>query len=149
MHTDGSCLNNGNKAAAGGWGVVSISDGIETTFSGNEANTTNNRMEMTAVIKGLERLQVEGVEVVIYTDSKYVQKGCVSWLKAWKGNGWRTSDRKPVKNQDLWMRLDEQLQRHRVRFKWVKGHSGDHYNDLADALATDAAYRLQDAAGLL
>ncbi len=142
LYTDGACINNGSKTAAGGWAVISISNGIETTLSGQEANTTSNRMEMTAVIKGLENLQGERSEVLIYTDSKYVQLGCTEWLEGWKANGWRTSDRKPVKNQDLWIRLDELLRMHQAVFKWVKSHSGDHYNELADRLASDAALKL-------
>ena len=131
MYTDGACSGN---PGPGGWGTVLIYGKHRMEMSGGEAETTNNRMEMMAVIRGMEALKRPS-EVDIYTDSTYVLKGITEWLAGWKKNGWRTAARKPVKNVDLWQRLDEALDRHEVNWIWVKGHSGVPENERADELA--------------
>lgn len=138
IFTDGSCLANGEENAPGGWGVF-IDRGSETfEFSGSERGTTNNRMELLAVIKGLEVVNVPA-PVEIHTDSQYVKNGITMWIKAWKQNGWKTAARKPVKNQDLWERLDAIVAKRNVSWHWVKGHNGTYGNEDADRLATAAA----------
>lgn len=139
--TDGACLGN---PGPGGWGVLLRWNGHERTLSGGEAQTTNNRMELMAAIQALETLK-RPCQVVLTTDSQYVRKGITEWMINWKRNGWRTSARKPVKNADLWQRLDTAAQRHEVSWQWVKGHSGHPENELADQLASEAAAQ---AAGL-
>ena len=131
MYTDGACSGN---PGPGGWGTVLIYGKHRMEMSGGEAETTNNRMEMMAVICGMEALKRPS-KVDIYTDSTYVLKGITEWLAGWKKNGWRTAARKPVKNVDLWQRLDEALDRHEVNWNWVKGHSGVPENERADELA--------------
>lgn len=135
MYTDGSCLGN---PGPGGWGVVLRWNGTEKELSGSEEDTTNNRMELLAAIRGLETL-TRPVAVKLYTDSQYVKNGIESWIHNWKRNGWKTSAKKPVKNEDLWKLLDEQIQRHVVSFHWVKGHAGHPENERADDLAREAA----------
>ncbi|WP_039913993.1 ribonuclease HI [Cellvibrio mixtus] len=131
IYTDGACKGN---PGPGGWGVLLRYSGVEKSLYGGEANTTNNRMELMAAIEGLSALR-EPCDVTITTDSQYVRKGITEWLANWKRNGWRTAAKEPVKNADLWQRLDEQNQRHQVRWHWVKGHSGHRENEIADGLA--------------
>ena len=129
--TDGACSGN---PGPGGWGVLLRHDGNERELYGGEAETTNNRMELLAAIEALSALK-QPCHVQLTTDSTYVRDGITKWLQNWKNNGWKTAAKKPVKNQDLWMRLDEQTVRHRVEWRWVKGHSGHPENERADALA--------------
>ena len=131
IHTDGACRGN---PGPGGWGVLLVWNGNRKELSGSEAATTNNRMELTAAIMGLGALKRPST-VTLQTDSQYVIKGITEWLPSWKARGWRTADRKPVKNQDLWEQLDQLVGPHTVRWIWVKGHSGDHGNERVDALA--------------
>lgn len=128
---DGGCRGN---PGPGGWGVVLRMGSKEKELWGGEAATTNNRMELTAVIRALEAMK-RPVRARIHTDSQYVQKGISEWIHGWKRNGWKTSDRKPVKNADLWQRLDALAARHRLEWLWVRGHAGDPGNERADALA--------------
>ena len=131
IYTDGACKGN---PGPGGWGVLLRAGGREKEIFGGEAETTNNRMELTAVIEGLRSLK-EKSKVRVYTDSQYVQKGISEWIHNWKRRGWLTADRKPVKNVDLWKTLDEVAHRHYVEWHWVKGHAGHPENERADALA--------------
>ena len=131
LFTDGACKGN---PGAGGWGVLLRYGGHEKELFGGETQTTNNRMELTAVLSGLKTLN-RPCDVVICTDSQYVKNGMESWIHNWKKNGWKTTGRQPVKNADLWQQLDEQVARHRVRWQWVKGHAGHAENERADALA--------------
>ena len=131
IYTDGACRGN---PGIGGWGVFIISDNEEKKLYGGELNTTNNRMELMAAIKALESTSTE-IVIDLYTDSKYVMDGINSWIQNWKKNGWKTAAKKPVKNSELWIQLDElNLSRH-VNWHWVKGHSGDEGNEKADQLA--------------
>jgi ribonuclease HI len=131
VHTDGACSGN---PGPGGWGVILKSGDVEKELSGGEANTTNNRMELLAAIAALEALK-RPARVDLYTDSQYVRGGITGWIHGWKKNGWKTADRKPVKNVDLWQRLDQALGEHQVRWHWVKGHAGHAENERADELA--------------
>ena len=131
LFTDGACRGN---PGPGGWGVLLRSGEHEKQLWGGETETTNNRMELTAAIVGLEALN-RGCSVDVYTDSQYVRLGISQWLDGWKKRGWKTASRQPVKNQDLWERLDAACVAHDVRWHWVKGHSGHTENDIADALA--------------
>ncbi|MCB1679868.1 MAG: ribonuclease HI [Halioglobus sp.] len=131
MFTDGACRGN---PGPGGWGVLLRYRGVERELYGGEADTTNNRMELRAAIEGLRALR-EPCTVALTTDSSYVRNGITTWLEGWKKQGWKTAGRKPVKNVDLWQALDEQNQRHRVSWHWVKGHSGHRENEIADQLA--------------
>ncbi|HSV01960.1 MAG TPA: ribonuclease HI [Phenylobacterium sp.] len=131
IYTDGACSGN---PGPGGWGAVLISRGREKELWGGELATTNNRMELMAAIQALEALR-RPCKVEMHTDSRYVQQGIGEWIHAWKARGWRTADRKPVKNEDLWRRLDEARLRHDVQWRWVKGHAGHELNERADALA--------------
>jgi len=131
IHTDGSCLGN---PGPGGWGVLMNYKGHEKTLYGGEVETTNNRMELMAAIQALETL-TRPMSVDIYTDSNYVKDGITSWIHGWKRNGWKTAAKKPVKNVDLWQRLDAALAQHSVDWHWVKGHAGDPRNEKADELA--------------
>jgi ribonuclease HI len=131
MWTDGACKGN---PGVGGWGALLRSDGHERELHGGEAQTTNNRMELMAVIEGLRALN-RPCRVDLHVDSQYVMNGVQKWIAGWKRNGWRTADKKPVKNQDLWQALDEQVARHVVVWHWVKGHAGDPGNERADQLA--------------
>ena len=131
IHTDGACKGN---PGPGGWGALLVSGGHEKELFGGARDTTNNRMELTAVIEALGALK-KPCEVVLYTDSSYVQKGITEWIHAWKARGWKTADKKPVKNDDLWRALDAAAARHRISWRWVKGHAGDPGNERADALA--------------
>lgn len=129
--TDGACKGN---PGPGGWGALLVAGSHERELWGGEAVTTNNRMELTAVIEALTAL-TRPCEVVAHVDSTYVMQGMTSWIAGWKRNGWRTSAKQPVKNEDLWRALDAQVARHTVRWVWVKGHAGDPGNERADALA--------------
>lgn len=131
IFTDGACKGN---PGPGGWGVLLRYQGKEKTLFGGEPHTTNNRMELMAAIQGLAALK-RPCHVVITTDSNYVKKGVEQWLAGWKRNGWKNSAKKPVKNADLWRRLDAEVARHDVSWHWVKGHSGHRENELADELA--------------
>ena len=131
IHTDGACRGN---PGPGGWGALLEFDGQEKELFGGEAATTNNRMELTAVIRALEALSRPS-RVVLYTDSQYVQKGIQQWIHSWKRNGWKTADKKAVKNKELWLELDELRRRHDIEWHWVKGHAGHPENERADALA--------------
>lgn len=135
LYTDGACLGN---PGPGGWGVLLRSGAHEKTASGGEALTTNNRMELMAAIAGLEALK-RPCRVVLVTDSQYVKRGVEEWMPRWRANGWRTSDRKPVKNRDLWERLSAALAQHQVRWEWVRGHTGHPENERVDQLACAAA----------
>ena len=135
IYTDGACSGN---PGAGGWGAILRYGQTEKELSGAEADTTNNRMELTAVIEALKAL-TRNCEIVIHTDSRYVMDGVQSWLPNWKKNNWRTSNKKsPVKNIDLWQQLDELLSKHQIRWIWVKGHNGHPENERVDKLARDA-----------
>jgi len=138
IFTDGACSGN---PGPGGWGVLIRSGMTEKTFSGAELHTTNNRMELMAVIQGLALLNRE-CHVKVVTDSQYVCKGIAEWMSNWKKNGWMTAQRKPVKNVDLWQRLDQEVARHTVIWSWVRGHTGHRENELADALARAAIVTL-------
>ncbi len=129
--TDGACSGN---PGPGGWGTILRFGGSERELSGGEADTTNNRMELMAAIQALEALK-RPCHVTLTTDSQYVKGGISQWMKGWKKNGWRTADKKPVKNIDLWQRLDEACARHNVSWLWVKGHAGHEMNERCDALA--------------
>jgi ribonuclease HI len=141
IYTDGACRGN---PGPGGWGALLILGGHEKELSGAEALTTNNRMELTAVIRALEALK-RPASARIYTDSQYVRRGITEWLRAWKARDWRTADRKPVKNQDLWERLDELSAGHRLEWHWVPGHAGVPGNERVDQLANEAIDALQDS----
>jgi ribonuclease HI len=131
IYTDGACKGN---PGPGGWGALLHFDGREKTLCGGEADTTNNRMELTAVIRALEALK-RPCAIDLYTDSQYVQKGISEWIDAWKRRGWKTAERKPVKNVDLWLELDRLVAAHAIRWHWVKGHAGHPGNERADELA--------------
>lgn len=131
IFTDGACKGN---PGAGGWGALLQFNGKELELCGGEPLTTNNRMELLAAIRALEALK-RPCRVILHTDSKYVQQGISEWVHNWKLRGWKTADRKPVKNEDLWRRLDELASTHRVQWVWVKGHAGHDGNERADRLA--------------
>lgn len=131
IYTDGACKGN---PGPGGWGAVLQYGEHAKELCGGELTTTNNRMELMAAIEALAMLK-EPCEITLTTDSQYVRKGITEWLAGWKRNGWKTAAKKPVKNADLWQRLDEQNARHQIAWKWVKGHSGHPGNELADQLA--------------
>ena len=134
IYTDGACSGNPGK---GGWGALIQENDSETKLSGSELNTTNNRMELTAVIKALEHYD-KAREIEVFTDSKYVMQGITEWIKNWKNNHWKTSQKKDVKNKDLWVLLDTVSVKHDIKWSWVKGHAGDYGNEIADKLATQA-----------
>jgi ribonuclease HI len=131
VYTDGACKGN---PGPGGWGAWLSAGGHEKELFGGEANTTNNRMELTAVIEALASLK-RTCDVTLFTDSEYVRKGITEWIIGWKSRGWKTADKKPVKNVDLWQRLDALRGLHAVEWRWVKGHAGDPGNERADQLA--------------
>jgi len=131
IYTDGACRGN---PGPGGWGALLKYGDHERELYGGQTETTNNRMELMGAIEGLASLK-EDCSVKLYTDSSYVLKGITEWMPNWKARGWKTSAKKPVKNVDLWKRLDKEIQRHQIDWQWVKGHSGDLGNEAADALA--------------
>lgn len=131
IYTDGACSGN---PGPGGWGAILRYNGHERELNGGEVETTNNRMEMRAVIEALRALKKRS-RVELYTDSQYVKQGIEDWLKGWKAKGWKTASKKPVKNQDLWMEIDELVGQHDISFHWVRGHDGHPENERADALA--------------
>ena len=137
--TDGACSGN---PGPGGWGALLRYNGNERELCGGEEETTNNRMELLAAIEALSALK-QPCHVRLTTDSTYVKDGITKWLENWKRNGWKTAAKKPVKNQDLWIRLDEQSSRHRIEWCWVKGHSGHPENERADTLASRGLDRLR------
>mgnify|MGYP001222586511 FL=1 len=134
IYTDGACSGNPGK---GGWGAILIYAKEEKYLSGSNQLTTNNQMELTATIKALKAI-VKPHNIALYTDSQYVKNGITSWIFNWKKNGWKTANKKPVANKDLWIELDKYVKIHSVNWFWVKGHSGDHYNEIADQLAVNA-----------
>ncbi len=144
IYTDGACSGN---PGPGGWGAVLISGMRERDIWGGEAPTTNNRMELMAAIEALEALKKPCL-VDLHTDSQYLRQGITQWIHNWKARGWRTADKSPVKNEDLWKRLDAARTRHEVRWHWVKGHAGHPLNERADALARKGIAELREAGGV-
>lgn len=142
IFTDGACSGN---PGPGGWGAILQWGERRKEMSGGEAETTNNRMELMAAIMALETL-TRPCNVDLYTDSQYVRGGVTGWIRNWKRNGWRTADKKPVKNVDLWQRLDAAAERHNVEWHWVKGHAGDEMNERADELAREGMAPYKKAA---
>jgi ribonuclease HI len=134
IHTDGACSGN---PGPGGWGAILEWGGRRREIKGGEAHTTNNRMELMAAISALETLK-RPCDVDLHTDSEYLRQGIMKWIHGWKRNGWKTADKKPVKNVDLWQRLDAAIARHTVHWHWVRGHSGHDLNERADELAREA-----------
>ena len=135
IYTDGACSGN---PGPGGWGAVIFDkNDNQMNISGKERDTTNNRMELMAPIMALKKIKIDS-EIIIYTDSSYVKNGITEWIKKWKENGWKSANKKPVKNKDLWIKLDNLCKGNKVIWKWVKGHSNNKYNNLADELATRA-----------
>lgn len=141
-HTDGACLGN---PGPGGWAALLRYGTHERELHGGEAQTTNNRMELMAAIRALEALS-EPCQVALHTDSRYVQQGISEWLSGWRRRGWRTAGGDPVKNQDLWQRLDEARTQHQVEWRWVKGHAGDPDNERVDTLAREEAIKMKEMA---
>ena len=131
IYTDGACSGNPGK---GGWAAIILDDINQSSISGSESNTTNNRMELMAPIMALKKIKKKS-EITIFTDSKYVRDGITVWIKNWKVNNWKSSNKKPVKNKDLWVKLDNHCQKHNVSWKWVKAHAGNKLNNLVDELA--------------
>jgi ribonuclease HI len=142
IHTDGACSGN---PGPGGWGAILEWGGRKRELKGGEPHTTNNRMELMAAIVALEALK-RPCEVDLYTDSQYLRQGITSWIATWRRNGWRTADRKPVKNADLWQRLEAAVARHRVHWHWVRGHAGHDLNERADELAREAIAEIRAGA---
>ena len=134
IYTDGACSGNPGK---GGWGAILIYAKEEKYMSGSKQLTTNNQMELTATIEALKAI-LKPSNIALYTDSQYVKNGITSWIFNWKKNGWQTANKKPVANKDLWIELEKYVDFHSVNWFWVKGHSGDHYNEIADELAVKA-----------
>ncbi|MCM1408860.1 MAG: ribonuclease HI [Treponema brennaborense] len=137
VYTDGACSGNPGK---GGWGAVILADGKELPMNGGELSTTNNRMELTAAINALQKISDTASwrtrRIEVFSDSQYVKNGICSWISSWKRNGWQTSGKQPVKNRDLWLKLDALNTELSVEWKWVKGHAGNKYNEWCDSLAT-------------
>jgi ribonuclease HI len=134
IHTDGACSGN---PGPGGWGAILEWNGTKKEIKGGEADSTNNRMELMAAIQALAALKKDGRQVTLITDSVYVRDGITKWIHGWKKRGWKTANKKPVKNVELWQQLDELNQRHTIDWRWVKGHSGDPGNERADELARE------------
>ena len=145
IHTDGACSGN---PGPGGWGAVLRYNGTVRELKGGEALTTNNRMELKAAAEALNALK-RSCEVELHTDSQYVKNGLTTWIKGWKKNGWKTADKKPVKNVDLWQALDEAVARHTIRWHWVKGHAGNEDNERADELANEGMSPFKPKRGLM
>ena len=141
IYTDGACSGN---PGPGGWGAVLIKDAHRKEINGGEAETTNNRMELMAAIEALNALKSAPSTVVLYTDSNYVKGGITNWIHNWKKNGWKTANKKPVKNADLWQALDEAEEKHNVTWRWVKGHAGHPENERADELARDGINKIEE-----
>ena len=139
VYTDGACIGN---PGLGGWGAIIIIKNIEKKISGGSELTTNNRMEMLAVIEALKFIESSSL-ITIYTDSQYIIKGISSWIIKWKENNWTSSNRKPIKNIDLWKKIDVLTIKHSIEWKWVKGHSGNHYNEEVDKLARAEAEKFK------
>ena len=135
IYTDGACSGNPGK---GGWAAIILDDLNLSSISGSESNTTNNRMELMAPIMALKKIKKKS-EITIFTDSKYVKDGITDWIKKWKQNNWKSSNKKPVKNKDLWVKLDNHCQKHNVSWKWVKAHASNKLNNLVDELAVSKA----------
>jgi len=134
IYTDGACSGNPGK---GGWAAIILDNKlISKSITGSENNTTNNRMELTAPIMALSKIK-KSSQITIYTDSKYVKDGITDWIKKWKLNNWKGSNKKPVKNKDLWIKLDSSCKKHKVTWKWVKAHAGDKFNNIVDQLAVN------------
>ena len=138
IYTDGACSGN---PGIGGWGVVIINNKKIIKLNDGMINTTNNQMELVAAINALEYFKTEQT-ITIYTDSKYVKDGITSWINKWKINGWKTANKKPVKNKTLWIKLNNQIEKHNIIWKWVKGHDGNKYNEFADLLAVLSEFSL-------
>jgi ribonuclease HI len=134
IYTDGACSGN---PGPGGWGAIILNEENETNISGKEKSTTNNRMELMAPIMALRKIK-KASKIIIYTDSIYLKNGITTWIKNWEKNGWKNANKKPVKNKDLWVTLNELSKEHVVNWKWVKAHAGNKYNEIADKLATEA-----------
>jgi|TARA_B110000967_G_C18435628_1_gene340658 ribonuclease HI len=135
IYTDGACSGN---PGPGGWGSVILSEKkSETRISGKEENTTNNRMELMAPIMALRKIK-KSSKITIYTDSTYLKNGITIWIKSWEKNGWQSANKKPIKNKDLWVTLNELSKKYSIDWKWVKSHAGNKYNEIADRLATEA-----------
>jgi ribonuclease HI len=135
IYTDGACLGN---PGPGGWAAILIYKEHQKKISGGQKDTTNNRMEMQAAIEAFRTLKKPS-QITIYTDSKYVMDGITKWIIGWKKNGWRNANRQAVKNSDLWQELDAEVSRHKIQWNWVKGHAGNHFNEVVDELARKAA----------
>ncbi len=131
IYTDGACSGNPGR---GGWAAIILDGKSQSSISGSENKTTNNRMELMAAIMALKKIKNKS-EIIIYTDSRYVKDGITDWIKKWKLNNWKNSNKKPVKNKDLWIKLDNSCQKHNISWKWVKAHAGNKFNNLADELA--------------
>ncbi len=131
IYTDGACSGNPGK---GGWAAIILDDTNQSSISGGEKNTTNNRMELMAPIMALKKIKKKS-EITIFTDSKYVKDGITDWIKKWKQNNWKSASKKPVKNKDLWVKLDNACLKHKITWKWVKAHADNKYNNLVDELA--------------
>jgi ribonuclease HI len=134
IYTDGACSGN---PGPGGWGAIILNEENETNISGKEKSTTNNRMELMAPIMALRKIK-KASKIIIYTDSIYLKNGITTWIKNWEKNGWKNANKKPVKNKDLWVTLNELSKEHVINWKWVKAHAGNKYNEIADKLATEA-----------
>ena len=135
IYTDGACSGNPGK---GGWAAIILDGKKQSSISGSENKTTNNRMELMATVMALKKIKTKS-EIIIYTDSRYVKDGITEWIKKWKLNNWKSSNKKPVKNKDLWVKLDNCCQKHDVSWKWVKAHAGNKLNNLVDELAVSKA----------
>jgi len=141
IFTDGACSGN---PGPGGWGAILRFGAVEKELNGSEEHTTNNRMELMAAIRGIEAVK-RPCEIHLHTDSEYLRQGITTWIHSWKKKGWKTADKKPVKNVDLWQRLEAAIETHHVKWHWVKGHSGHAENERADELARLAIRQLKDA----
>ena len=141
IYTDGSCLGN---PGFGGWGAILLYKEHQKKISGSKKNTTNNQMELQAVIEALKIIKKPS-EIIIYTDSQYVKNGLTTWITNWKRNGWKTADKKPVKNLELWQELDFEATKHQIDWRWVKAHAGNKYNEMVDNLARSEAEAISKA----